>query len=131
MDQHSPEEKNGSTGKLSLSLEKKKKQIGLARGHKRSVYYQKNNYLLTKEIPFLVRYRPRCLALPPKNFPSSLIQVRHKGTPKRPYNMQKTRPPEVLGAIFPYPLHKTYKNTFVKHCVCTEYNLFSSEGESS
>lgn len=40
--------------------------------------------LLTNVSPFLVRYRPRCLALPPKNFPSSLIQVKHSGTPKRP-----------------------------------------------
>lgn len=84
MDQHSPEEKNGSTGKLSLSLEKKKKQTGVARCYKRNVCYQKKKYILTREIPFLVRNRPRCLALPPKNFPSSLIQVRHKGTPKRP-----------------------------------------------
>jgi len=40
--------------------------------------------LLTNVTPFLVRYFPRCLALPPKNFPSSLIQVKHSGTPKRP-----------------------------------------------
>lgn len=44
MDQHSPEEKNGSTGKLSLSLEKKKKQTGGARGQKRNVR------ITTKEI---------------------------------------------------------------------------------
>lgn len=84
MDQHSPEEKKGSTGKLSLSLEKRGKKIGVARDHKRNVCITENKHLLTREIPFLVRYRPRCLALPPKNFPSSLIQVRHKGTPKSP-----------------------------------------------
>lgn len=85
MDQHSPEEKNGSTGKLSLSLGKKKKQAGVDRGYIRNVCITKKRTLvLTREIPFLVRNRPRCLALPPKNFPSSLIQVRHKGTPKRP-----------------------------------------------
>lgn len=56
------------------------------------IYYSDNHFyntmpvclLLTNVTPFLVRYCPRCLALPPKNFPSSLIQVKHNGTPKRP-----------------------------------------------
>lgn len=94
MDQHTPKEKNSCASKLSLSLEKKKKKKEIVSSGKEFVMPQrdenkfarngKSSYQLTSENPFLVRYWPRCLALPPKNFPSSLIQVRHKGTPNSP-----------------------------------------------
>lgn len=91
MHQYTPEEKYRCAGELSLSLKRKmKKRItsGFVITERKERTFpssvMKRLYLLTSENPFLVRYWPRCLALPPKNFPSSLIQERHNGTPNRP-----------------------------------------------
>lgn len=94
MDQDTPKKKDSRAGKLRFPLEgrKKKKLLQL---NNRLKYFskklkkgvrkkKKKEYQHTSDRPFLVKNRPRCLALPPKNFPSSLIQVRHKGTPNRP-----------------------------------------------
>lgn len=92
MDQHAPQEENGSAGKLSLSLKEEKQRLVVlgvdvetaANKDTKERTKRRNWYPLTRENPFLVKNWPRCLARPPKNFPSSLIQVRHRGTPKSP-----------------------------------------------
>lgn len=60
MDKHTPEEENGSTGKLSLPLEKgkqkKPKTYGLGlEVMKEGCVLAQTKYLLTREKPFLVR----------------------------------------------------------------------------
>lgn len=58
MDKHTPEEENGSTGKLSLPLEKGKQKILnglLVEVMKEGCVLAQTKYLLTREKPFLVR----------------------------------------------------------------------------
>ncbi len=66
--------------------------------------------ILTTETPLRIRTWDRRLARSPKNEPSSLIHTRHRGIPHRPYRMQNTRPPLVLGATLPKPVD--YKRIF-------------------
>lgn len=96
MDQDTPKKKDSRAGKLRFPLEGRKKKLlqlnnrlkyfskKLKKGVRGKKKKKKKEYQHTSDRPFLVKNRPRCLALPPKNFPSSLIQVRHKGTPNRP-----------------------------------------------
>lgn len=95
MDQDTPKKKDSRAGKLRFPLEGRKKKVTSAEQQIKVLFKEikegsegekkkKKEYQHTSDRPFLVKNRPRCLALPPKNFPSSLIQVRHKGTPNRP-----------------------------------------------
>lgn len=62
------------------------------------------SHVLTTEMPLRIRIWERRLARSPKKEPSSLIHTRHRGIPHRPYRMQNTRPPLVLGATLPKPV---------------------------